>query len=417
MADDYPMGHRTSGYISPPEDAESTEYERYYGAEEAYYILRRETARRAKDSERPYHFIVGGKLVRDLSIIERKKGENGDTTLHRDRIAWRWDLESEKIEDLIEAALGAVLPMIRRYGDPQFGILVIFDAEMVEPLEIEDLHDTLMALKVKMDKYNEKYETEHYIMLGLCVYSKTSVHRHYDARIASANAVMSAFNSFLNKRPTIDLNRYLLDMNEGRPLNIRGEKQWKVDQDRYEGLEFTQETLHMLTEKVVEFLDADDGMRNKDNDLTFPYKREKRGTIKVLPGYKFPPGTPLSTKLAQVEGIDPEAVYWVRETLLRRGYATEEVPPLPELDWYEYSFKPWRKGEFADMQTRTVETEKDERTIRREKREESRQEKWLEKLGLAFGFDKNLPAQVTEPSSLALDSTIDSEDETESPRL
>ena len=87
---------------------------------------------------------------------------------------------------------------------------------------------------------------------------------------------------------------------------------------------------------------------------------------------------------------------------------------MPELDWYEYSFKPWRKGELADMQTKTIVAEKDDRTIRREKREESRQEKWLEKLGRAFGFDKDLPAQVIEPSRLALDSTIDTEDETES---
>ena len=88
-----------------------------------------------------------------------------------------------------------------------------------------------------MDTYNCEQGTDHYVMVGLCTYYKEEKHKYSDAQIASANAIICAFNSFLSKRPTMDLNRYLLEQDVGRPLEMKGDCRWKVDQDRFDGLQ------------------------------------------------------------------------------------------------------------------------------------------------------------------------------------
>ena len=192
----------------------------------------------------------------------------------------------------------------------------------------------------------------------------------------------------------------------------------KVDQTRFRDAEFTDETIHMFKEKIVEFLYVDDGQRCREDDLTYPYKRGRDGRVEFLPGYRFTACSTYNTAAAQVEGIDPEAVYWVRERLLRKGRTIEEVPPLPELDWYEYSFKPWKRSEQLHMHAEHGVLEKDDRTMRREKREEKRQEQWLEKLGQALGFSTEDPSvKLSGSTTISMDTTIDTEDETESPEM
>ena len=96
----------------------------------------------------------------------------------------------------------------------------------------------------------------------------------------------------------------------------------------------------------------------------------------------------------------------------------EEVPPLPELDWYEYSFKPWKRSEQLHMHVEHGVLEKDDRTMRREKRKEKRQEQWLEKLAQALGFSTEDPSvRLSGSTTISMDTTIDTEDETESPEM
>ena len=87
-----------------------------------------------------------------------------------------------------------VLPIIKEYQHPQFGILLLLDTEMVEAMELEELHGALMELKVQVDAYNRQENTDHFIMVGLCTYYKDSRHRYSDARVKSVNAVFCAFN-------------------------------------------------------------------------------------------------------------------------------------------------------------------------------------------------------------------------------
>ena len=47
--------------------------------------------------------------------------------------------------------------------------------------------------------------------MGLVAYSHKEEDSCMDAPIASVNAVMAAFNSHMNKRPTLDINRYITD--------------------------------------------------------------------------------------------------------------------------------------------------------------------------------------------------------------
>ena len=55
---------------------------------------------------------------------------------------------------------------------------------------------------------------------------------------------------------------------------------------------------------------------------------------------------------------------------LSRSDRTEFVPPLPELDLDEYSFRPWRKGQGADTFPETQEERDRIRESKRIKKEE-----------------------------------------------
>ena len=199
--------------IYPAEDSDTSEEStrREYGASEADRIKGLETARKSSLAyEGTYHFVVGGKLVRLLSSINRQYKEQGDHSLERDRVAWKWDSLKEDLKGLLDTLVEDVLPLIKEYQHPQFGILVLPDTEWVEKLELAELHDILMNLKMQVDAYNRHERTDHYIMVSLCTYRKDGEDWLSYARVKSANAVICAFNSFLNKRPTLDLNRCLL---------------------------------------------------------------------------------------------------------------------------------------------------------------------------------------------------------------
>ena len=99
---------------------------------------------------------------------------------------------------------------------------------MIETAKLIELHDALMWTKTQVDAYNCEERTDHFIMVGLSHYYRDNRHRYSDSRVKSANAVFCAFNSHLNKGPTLDLNRYILAEELGRPLNIKGETRWKV---------------------------------------------------------------------------------------------------------------------------------------------------------------------------------------------
>ena len=51
---------------------------------------------------------------------------------------------------------------------------------------------------------------------------------------------------------------------------------------------FKEETIEHLTEKVIEFLFHEDGMRCKEDNLTFPHKRDKKGVMRYMMGFRVP---------------------------------------------------------------------------------------------------------------------------------
>ena len=193
--------------------------------------------------------------------------------------------------------------------------------------------------------------------------------------MASAKAVICVFNTFMGKRLTLDLNHLLLDAEEGRPLNIRGETLWKVNQSRFQGQEISEGTLLKWIDRLYDFLESDDGMRHRKSDLAFPYK-DGRGNIKYLPNFKVETVIPRNTMNVVTEGVDPEALYWVRTRLLRIGLSMDQVPAMPELDLCAYALKPVRKGQTVG----TLPEDKD-KSVRKLKRKD--EEKIFKELALS----------------------------------
>ena len=359
-----------------------------YNALEAYKIRLAETARKSSRAfEGTHYFVVGGKLVRLLAAVNAQQKEQGDHSLERDRVSWKWDGQVQEFRGMMDIIIDEVLPLIKEQQHPQVGILVILDTDMAESAELTDIHDALMWTKTQLDSYNLEEKTDHFIMVGLSHYYKDCRHRYSDSRVKSANAVFAAFNSHLNKRPTLDLNRYILAEELGRPLNIKGETHWKVYQKRFtdDGTELATDTLVYITQKVLEFLQDDNGMRCKEEELTYPFRRNHDGIIKFLPGYEVNTIIRDNVLDIQVEGADPEALYWMRASLLDEGLSPDQVPALPTLDLAQYVYKAWSRGQSAEAFPES----KEERQIRkdrnrakkeekRERKDQQRQELWVE---------------------------------------
>ena len=81
-----------------------------------------------------------------------------------------------------------------------------------------------------------------------------------------------------------------------------------IDQERYRthSGEYSLDTLVVLTQKLLEFLQDDDGMRCREDKLTYPYRRTKTGAVKFLPRYQVSGSIPDNCLDIQVEGVDPE---------------------------------------------------------------------------------------------------------------
>ena len=210
---------------------------------------------------------------------------------------------------------------------------------MVENAELEEVQEALMGMKIRVDARNEEQQTDHYVMVAQCLHYKTLRHRHADTRVASVNTVICAFNKFMGKRLTLDLNHLHLDTVEGRPLNIKGVMLWKVNQSKFQG-QISEGTLLNWIDRVYDFLESDDGVRHRESNLPFLYKKDGRGNIKYLPNFKVETEIKRNTMNVVMKGVDPEALYWVRTRLLRIRLSVDQVPAMPELDLCAYALKP-----------------------------------------------------------------------------
>ena len=103
-------------------------------------------------------------------------------------------------------------------------------------------------------------------------------------------------------------------------------------------------------EKLIEFLSEDDGRRCKYDDLTFPYKTDRRGAIKYLPMFKVPGKVRDNVLNIDVKAIkDPEALYWLWFRLLQNGMTEDQVPAPPSLNLHKYTFLPREQGQGTEV--------------------------------------------------------------------
>ena len=359
----------------------------HIGEQEAWLILEQEATGRhlPNGSQDLRHQVLGGALVEQMARYS-KMAAIQERVLDREWLALKWN-SSKTAKEVLDGVIQTAFPQGKELGHATTGVLVILDTVMLEGIELDELAEYLMGLKVEVDTYNRKEHTDNYVMVALVLYTKEETDRYTDARVASANAVISAFNSF-GRRPTLDLNRFLLNTEVGRPLNIRYETRFKIDEEsfRSDGA-IKAETLIGMTETLMEFLNQDDGLRCKEDDLTFPFKKDKDGVARYLPEYKVRNEIPRNNFGVVVEGQNPEALYWVRFRLVECGAEPDEVPPLPELDMDEYTFKPWKKGQSAETFPESQEerdrlraSKKIEKEERRRQRSQERQSRWVDQL-------------------------------------
>ena len=348
------------------------EEKKEYGADQAWRTLAEETARRSGTAKLK-QFIAGGELVRRLNWAHAEKivtwmiRQRRFDTFDRNQVAWSWDAAAPTLRGLVDATVFTALDAGQQAGHKRIGVLLIFDTEMVENATLEELQEVLTGIKIRVDARNKEQETDHYVMVAQCLYYKTLRHRHADARVASANAVICAFNTFMGKRLTLDLNHLLLGTEEGRPLNIRGEALWKVDQKFFKGQEISEGTLLEWINRIYEFLESDDGERQLDANITYPCKKDGKGNIKYLPNFKVETHIERNTMNIVTKGVDPEALYWVRTRLLRHGLNFDQLPAMPQLNLCAYALKPVKKG-----QTVGTLSENEEESIKELRREEEK---------------------------------------------
>ena len=114
--------------------------------------------------------------------------------------------------------------------------------------------------------------------------------------------------------------------------------------------------------------------------------------MKFLPRYQVNGFIPDNCLDIQVEGVDPESLYWLRTCLLEEGRDQDQVPSLPTLDFDRYVFEPEDKRVDAGEQLESVEerqTRKDKRRAEKEEerrqRSQERQEQWVEMLSSFLG--------------------------------
>ena len=172
----------------------------FFGPEEAWITAQQELERCKAVPGRRQHIVVGGELVRRLNWAGKQlnNGRENHYNLYGYNISWNWNVEITSLGDLTDTLIEKTLLLGKEMGYPWFGILLLLDTEMVKAADLEELQRLLL------------YEDEG---------------GRLQPRVGHGPP-HHAFNSFLGKR-------YLLDREVGRPLNIKGEHHWKVDQSRF----------------------------------------------------------------------------------------------------------------------------------------------------------------------------------------
>ena len=163
--------------------------------------------------------------------------------MRRDWMTWKAETENKDLKQSLKRVVTEAQPSGDKYVN-KVGVLVLLDMDVVTDVKLEELADTLMQTKHEVDTYNEDNDTVHYFMMVLILYNKEEKDRRDDERVASANSILLALNSFM-KRPTLDLNRYLLDGEAGRPINIRYEEDKRVNPSRYTESGYSDEALEL----------------------------------------------------------------------------------------------------------------------------------------------------------------------------
>ena len=382
--------------------------------EEAWRVTQQELNRCEAVAGHLEHFIVGGELVRRLKGAgEQISATSGGKYRPEEHgISWVWDATQTKLDGLVYSLLETTLKSAQEAEFPRAGIILLMDTPMIEDESLEALEKMLFNIRKRVDEHNKTHSSNYYLMLALCLYPEEQKHQYSDAQVASVNAMFCAFNSFLGRRATLDLNRHLLDKEEGRLLSIRGEKDWRVDPNKFENGSWTKETLFACYEHLMDFIIVDDGVRCKYDDLTFPFKTNKRGTISFLPSFKVSSRIRHNVCNIDVRAIeDPEQLYWLRFKLLQDGKHETQVPALPSLNLRRYTFSPGEleqgTTEYQELDRLELSPRASRRAIRRRERAEEREDRRKIRR-----YQRSMLQMVTR-GRLDTDGTEDTEDKTD----
>ena len=150
--------------------------EKEHGVDQAWRILAQETGRKGGTADRLKHFVAGGELVRRLNWAHKHKlstwmiRQRGTSTFNREQVAWSWDAGAETMRKLIDQTVFVALQAGEQTGHRRIGVPLIFDTEMVENAELEEVQSALMGMKIRVDTQNEERQTDHYVMVAQCLY-------------------------------------------------------------------------------------------------------------------------------------------------------------------------------------------------------------------------------------------------------
>ena len=382
--------------------------------EEAWRVTHQELNRCEAVAGHLEHFIVGGELVRRLNGAGKHIIATSDGRYRPEEYctSWIWDALQTKLDELVYSLIETTLKSAQEAEFPRAGIILVMDTPMIEEEPLEDLEKMLFNIRKRVDEHNKTHGTNYYLMLALCLYPEEQKYQHSDAQIASVNAMFCTFNSFLGRRATLDLNRHLLDREEGRFLSIRGEKDWRVNPNKFENGDWSKDTLFAWYEYLMDFISEDDGMRCKYDDLTFPFKTNKKGVISFLPNFRVSSRIRHNVCNIDVRSIeDPEQLYWLRFKLLQEGKHETQVPALPSLNLRRYTFSPKEPeqvtAECQELDGLELSPRASRRATRRRERAEQREDRRKIRR-----YQRSLLQMVTR-GRLDTDGTEDTEDKTD----
>ena len=293
----------------------------------------------------------------------------GISSFNRNQVAWIWNASVRNLQEMVDQTVFGALQAGEQVGFKHIGVLLIFDTEMVEDAELEELQTVLMEMKTRVDARNERSR-----QTTTSWWRSASTTKQRGTGTLTPESHPRTRSSAHSTSFWANASRWISTITSWRQKNIRGEAVWKVNQNKFRGQEISESTLLEWINRLCKFLEDDNGMRCRETDLSFPYKKDGKGNIKYLPNFKVAAHIPRNTMNVVTEGVDPEALYWVRTRLLRVGLEEDQVPALPELDLTAYALRPVRKGQTAGMfpeaeeekAVRRLKRKEDEKTIYRE---------------------------------------------------